>query len=811
MDSLSRTPIECLQLILTILQQEGATSTLAALTCTNKRIASVTIPILYNDPYLLSGHFSSFPKILSSAYELHLPEKLTSSSSSQDYLSHVRHLILTRQHQGLFYMEVLDPPELLTYVQSDTELDYMMQVLHPLPAGYLESLITRNVCYRRFHRQNILLRETVWTLADPILEQLQSLTIPLSLIGRYLIVVARLESLKTADFLPDVVYSMTAKDIDEAARVRRAADWRGVVRFVQDHTRLFRGVLKTVTYGNINVWPSVYYYRHCDQEFYMEILKLLPPARITRLTDSTWNQYVAHPLETDLSGIDDIPRLHDGNSWLQGIQNDPLILQKCGFLKTLYLISPGQGSFRWAVREKRRAEGFDISTSNNNLYHHHKGQDTPVQDGFRAFYWQQGLVPLAEVTIREGAMRFTDEVDDIAIGFSRTLTRLEATTAHPDNSPLLSLLPPHQLFFGREWVGLPFLRELVLESFYGPLAIDSKLLSHSPNLVSVWISDRTVNYQYEDIVTWKLQQPAELSKMEHLFLTGLGALTFHPDTLHTTTNLVCLSIQTAPNMIHGRQKWYIPSIEEMDRFYNLQHKTSTRADGDEETRGMLGRLAIGQQSLPRRWSWDWNLPHLSKLDLYGEFAYRFEFRMLQGCPALVHLWLDISTIEDDDTHQRILSSADLFLPPRLDNHIFDSDSSLSAPPPLRKRERIVARSVKYLCLPGQWIMDDVFLQAFLPGMFPNLSDLSGMQYDKNNFTIAGLFRVVKESMPAMTSINVQDYDPSPEEAAVLGLNLVDGEVDDWDCRNPGIDHFEGTVHVQCCFEHYEKAFKLNRS
>ncbi|KAF8944191.1 hypothetical protein BGZ47_004552 [Haplosporangium gracile] len=120
-------------------------------------------------------------------------------------------------------------------------------------------------------------------------EQLQSLTTPFSLIKQYLAVIVRLEGLKTVDFLPDVVYSVNNEDIDETARTRRAADWRG--------------------------------------EFCKEILKLLPPARIIKLTDSTWNQYIAHLLETDLSGIEEIPRRYGGNSWIQGIQNDPLILQ----------------------------------------------------------------------------------------------------------------------------------------------------------------------------------------------------------------------------------------------------------------------------------------------------------------------------------------------------------------------------------------------------------------------------------------------------------------------------------------------------
>ncbi|KAF9121049.1 hypothetical protein BGX30_002820 [Mortierella sp. GBA39] len=273
----------------------------------------------------------------------------------------------------------------------------------------------------------------------------------------YLTAVGRFECLDTVDFMSDIAYSLNYEDNDDSARARRAADWRAAVGFVQDHTRLFRSVLKTATYGCVRIWPSTYYCHGCGMETAMQILKLLPPARITRLEEYTWNQYIAHPLETDLGQIDGIRCVDRGNPWTQEIQDDPLIIQRCSSLKTLELISPGQRGFRWAVQEKRRVEDFDSSTFRNSLYYRQSGQETPTQHGIRWPYWQQELVPLAEVKIREGTIPFTDEVDDITLGFSRTLTKLEAVTGHPDNNPLLSLLSPHRLFFGRGWVDLPHL------------------------------------------------------------------------------------------------------------------------------------------------------------------------------------------------------------------------------------------------------------------------------------------------------------------------------------------------------------------
>ncbi|KAF9121048.1 hypothetical protein BGX30_002819 [Mortierella sp. GBA39] len=76
---------------------------------------------------------------------------------------------------------------------------------------------------------------------------------------------------------------------------------------------------------------------------------------------------------------------------------------------------------------------------------------------------------------------------------------------------------------------------------------------------------------------------------------------------------------------------------------------------------------------------------------------------------------------------------------------------------------------------------------------------------------AGLFKVVKESMPAMALLGVRNYDPSPEEAAALELDLVDDKNDYGYLQNPGTDPVKRTVHVQCCLADYTRDFKLDRS
>ncbi|KAG0374614.1 hypothetical protein BGX24_010174 [Mortierella sp. AD032] len=118
-----------------------------------------------------------------------------------------------------------------------------------------------------------------------------------------------------------------------------------------------------------------------------------------------------------------------------------------------------------------------------------------------------------------------------------------------------------------------------------------------------------------------------------------------------------------------------------------------------------------------QWTWDWGLPKLTTFALTGEFAYLFEFRMLDGCPCLETMDLRIST--DNEQITRIISDTG-------DNTNSDDDSNNgpsgpSLPPQLR---RIIAPVVKHLLMEGHWIFDRILLSAFLNGLFLNLQVLN---------------------------------------------------------------------------------------
>jgi len=104
------------------------------------------------------------------------------------------------------------------------------------------------------------------------------------------------------------------------------------------------------------------------------------------------------------------------------------------------------------------------------------------------------------------------------------------------------------------------------------------------------------------------------------------------------------------------------------------------------------------------WTWDWYLPNLNSLHLDGTIAFLFQFRMLAGCPALRHLKLNISTLEN--THRRVLSLQD-FIPPASfssssSNVDFFPESASRTQTSNGRREIMVASSLHHLALYGSW-------------------------------------------------------------------------------------------------------------
>ncbi|KAG0287741.1 hypothetical protein BGZ96_008371 [Linnemannia gamsii] len=108
--------------------------------------------------------------------------------------------------------------------------------------------------------QSDLYRDTVWALAVPVLGQLESLTFPILGIWRWTTVVDSLERLETLVFILDETFDrdyintyFPAESIPVSQQQRKwlmadeeAEAMQAMVFFVNEHTRHFRGRLKSV-------------------------------------------------------------------------------------------------------------------------------------------------------------------------------------------------------------------------------------------------------------------------------------------------------------------------------------------------------------------------------------------------------------------------------------------------------------------------------------------------------------------------------------------------------------------------------------
>lgn len=120
-----------------------------------------------------------------------------------------------------------------------------------------------------------------------------------------------------------------------------------------------------------------------------------------------------------------------------------------------------------------------------------------------------------------------------------------------------------------------------------------------------------------------------------------------------------------------------------------------------------------------------NLPRLKLLVLTSEFAYRFEFKMLQGCPALEYLRIHLRTAATDGEYTRVISERDLYVDGRVSS-----------------RSRIVAPSLRKLYMNGRWSIGSTkVLLQFLGRMFPKVERLTARGWQ--NVSVGSLVVVAR--------------------------------------------------------------------
>ncbi|KAK3831576.1 MAG: hypothetical protein J3R72DRAFT_495533 [Linnemannia gamsii] len=792
MTNITDLPLECLQNILQFLMDEDRMSDLTALLCVNKLLASVALPHLYTDPFrpsfrtkniysnagfkltrlLLDRLYVSSPEmgplnqLLQVVYGVSNDASIMDKSKERSplgYPSYIRHLTPHPWHVGPYKHRWRVPPEAQSYVQGqEFESQCPMDLWSP---SFFEKCPTREDFLRQVF-PFVLVREVCWALTSPILEQLQSLVVPVSCIERYLAVVSRLESLQRVRFLMDETYGFHPNKCFEdfvspqygtAIRAREVKVSQGIVRFVQDHAQFFKDQLTDVSYvhdGGVGTGRYDFYYKDAQQE----ILRLLPPLhRPVVISEDNMIHLAAHPFSTNMAHVKRISITKPDVEGFRTLLENPEILQRCRSLKKLHTYSLGPDSFKWAVREKEIMNGLGGGGIGNVGIRGQRGREGLLTLGT----YEGGLVPLEDVSIEMPLEPYITEVNDIAFAFNQTLKRLVVNLGHSTQDTNIELLihtlslgfQGRGIRFGRAWVDLPVLTRLVLDLWVFRLEIDPQLLAHCPNLDYLELSDETYEYRYQDVIPCP---PAHLAHLGELHLRGWGALTFDPATLYSTTQLTHLKLMTS----FRSTQVFLPPVEDLIRVYGLQdddsleERTSVANDGwNFEQSGVLPRP---------RWTWDWYLPNLRRLHLTSEFAYRFQFRMLQSCPALYRMDLDMRGT--DEQHARLLTRSDLFALRR--------DNGLDQ----QQQQRIVAPSLYALRMRGRWIMDDALFDEFLTYMFPCLIVFKEDQW--SGLTLGGVVRALRSmaTRPINSNKNNKNAEivlslPEPSDDQLLELGL----------------------------------------
>ncbi|KAF9906221.1 hypothetical protein EC991_000848 [Linnemannia zychae] len=736
-DHLSRLPVECLEAIihmcLTLVSPWDARPTLAALCRVNKQISRIAYTVLYQSPFrltkALSSGFSQGPR------SGILVRSLLTQTPAIRPLSSI--LIL-----GLDLSNNIPSPSLLCptrlsrlalirhlNIESSAFLEYVgpyfggKWITRPFSAAQREYIYGREftemylvdrkdaTCFKERENDqlsryypNVLYREATWTLAEPILEQLESLTFPLSDIRRYLQVIDRLERLEHVNVQTDLVlycYCCLNSEGNERREKRAEEEMRRVIWFVKEHVRLFPGRLLSVNPVKSEFWAQG---RSFPTSVTQEIFEMLPCTyKPTSISSYNWTMIATFIDIIDLSGVREVrfipPNVHFGQ-----------LLQRCRSLRSINLKSLIRDCFDWAVEEKKGAERLDQGSLARNLA---PGGNQTVSSlspqSLQPAYLKHGLAKLAKVTLKECHMP-ARYLDAIAFGFNHSL---EVLTIDCVQAPAIL----QTIHLGRGWAGLSVLSCLKLHAPGHRLALDSLLFAQCPSLTEVRITDNTFDYARQDIVPW---QPAQTPKLKSLYLKGWSALAFNPAMLKSAKDLGRLKL----SMTRREGLCFIPPVDELDEPHDLKEGGS----------------------VPRpQWTWDWELPNLVELNLNSEFAYRFEFRLLEGCRFINTLRLHMRTADSNPT--RVISRADLITRGR----IVKGCSG-----------RMYFSTIRKVYMNGHWMFEDLYVfEEFLCYLFPRLYELDARGW--GGVTVGNFGKVLKGYGGNIKLLRTDLAGPSEEE------------------------------------------------
>ncbi|KAG9069504.1 hypothetical protein KI688_010407 [Linnemannia hyalina] len=615
-------PPEVFRLILICLEHNQDTASLATLLRVNKSICRVTVPVLYADPYHLKNFkttsYSSSTE--NGAKDLFALTRLLLRQSPYDRLTE---LLKAAFFPASTVEETLPDPQ-VDHKVKDQLIDYRFHVRklnlqpesNPFANIFMEDRINNGnntlteflgqPTYRdkpRDFLKNQIWKELTWALCVP--DNLQELYLPLTELNRYQGLIVQLSRLSSVVFVNDLQLTRTSKN-----DAKRSRQFNRMVKFVERHATLFPNKLRQARCTHIP-----YSSNDCPKSIHLKLATILPLLSVPTFLDYTnWTQFVMRSKEVNLEYVKDIqavgyPAYKDVYFNDRLFTDDGYFLQRCRSLETVDLDITGLGAqdmFRWAVKEKQESE-LDIANGR-----------TP-----------NPLPPLQEVALRISSGTQSQILFDIASVFGGTLSNLYIS----GGCPPLRYLGSHALVIdGLGWK-LERLDDLALESVTGPLLLHPDLLLTCPSVKTLMLDDVDAEEYLQGHPTFRYLKPGVLEHVKQIKLRGTPAAAFHPDTLHTTKNLEQLLLMPWDTNTVGLRGNFGSDDDEEEENDIEQLKWALHQAEDEN------RMALWPRIAEPVWTWDWDLPKLTRLSLSCQYAHMFQFKMFQGTPNLTHLRL----------------------------------------------------------------------------------------------------------------------------------------------------------------------------
>ncbi|KAF9584139.1 hypothetical protein BGW38_007449 [Lunasporangiospora selenospora] len=476
-----------------------------------------------------------------------------------------------------------------------------------------------------------ILTEITRALVGPIAGQLKSLNIPVWDIEWYLEHVQEFRSLEHVTFLEvnvdslttfsEVVYRGIVNYLGLEGYGENLGTFDIMCAFIKQHSETFKDILRTVDVFHTKTHMT--YETTCTVPQLVELLGLLPPLKNPRhLDQSSILHFLVHADKTNLDYINSIsiPR-YAGLGIVDMLSTNPPFLHRCRRLRHLQIPVTSPDMFKWAVKERtlwndslrrdissddgedRENTQLNISSVLEKTQQQHPLVGPPIQ------LTSIKLLELNELNLRS--------IDDVIFAFGNTLRDLSFLQEWFEHiRPMKEDEMQDVVVIDQKWMDrLPHLRRIridfgtCLRAWIQPEAMGR--LQVTKFSVSQSCHDETM---FPPGLAESVIEPMNATGLKTIKLLGLAAANFHPDSFQ--------------------------SAKELEKVEVGMRSALSQLESPHE---LLPTVLLRQRDVLMKASWDWYLPCLHTLILYGNFAEFFKFRMLRRCPSLKHLGLYIPT------------------------------------------------------------------------------------------------------------------------------------------------------------------------